>query len=75
VARPESLELSTIDDALAAGSYIPEILARLVRRSKHHMTAQDIEDLLEIKEAWDRTKDYIGRVREVIGTEYQERRM
>lgn len=72
MARSASPTISALEDALAALSYVPETLARLVRRSRHHLTAQDLEDLLFIAEAAERTKRHIGLAREVESKVYQE---
>lgn len=72
MARSASPTISALEDALAALSYVPETLARLVRRSRHHLTAQDLEDLLAIAEHVERTKRYLGEVRAVESKAYQE---
>lgn len=72
MARPASPEISALEDALASLSYIPEALARYVRRSRHRLTTEDMADLWSIAKAAQRTKTHIGIARSLASRAYQK---
>ncbi len=61
-----------LEDAQAERSHVPEIIARLVRRSRDHLTREDIEDLMELVERDTRTKERIATARKAVARSYQE---
>jgi hypothetical protein len=71
MARPESPELATIDDASAAISIAHERIAIVLKRSAARLTMMDVRELAGLDDDLDRIHHYLLRLREMPSLGYQ----
>lgn len=71
MARPESPELSSIDDANAALSIAHERIAIVLRRSAYRLTMMDVRELAALDDDLERLHCYLLRLRRLASRSYQ----
>lgn len=71
MARSESADLSTIDDAIAAISVAHQRLVIVLTRSAHRLTTMDIAELAAQDDDLDRIHQYLLRLRPLASQAYQ----
>lgn len=71
MARRESADVATIDDASAVISIAHERLVIILTRSAHRLTAMDVAELAELDDDLDRLHHYLLALRPLAATAYQ----
>lgn len=71
MARPESFELSTIDDGIAAISIGHEQISIVLTRSAHRLPAADIAELASLDDTLERLHWYLLWLRPFASQIYQ----
>lgn len=71
MARPESADLGTIDDASAAISAAHERIAIVLRRSAHRLDMMDVRELAALDDDLERLHQYLLRLRPLASVAYQ----
>lgn len=71
MARPESADLSNIDDCIAAILAGHERIAIVLLRSAHRLIRMDIGELVALDEDLKRLQQYLLRLRPLASQSYQ----
>lgn len=71
MSRPESFELSTIDDGIAAISIGHEQISIVLTRSAHRLPAADIIELANLDDVLERLHQYLLWLRPLASAAYR----